>query len=765
MDKFIEHPFIKPNKIQARIYQQVLFVESIKKNSLIILPTGLGKTVIMIMVVAYYLNKYPGKKIIIAAPTRPLIDQHFNSFKDKLDLIDTDIIILSGNISPKKRGLLWKNNKIIITTPQTLRNDIISEIFDLENVSLICFDEAHRAIGNDAYVLAAEQYKKKNPNGRILGFTASPRNIDKLREIIKNLGINNVQYMDETNPQVKPYIYGSDKNYIWIELPEDIIKIKNKLTEYAKDNLQILKNLNIVDSILLNKNPKKELIKIPGKINNNKLKMDENDFYSAMSSYGQLMLTTQAIEMLETQGLKVLKLFFDNKFEKFKINEKKSIKRFLTNPKIQQVIKIIDNLLNNNFVDPKIMKLIELVKKELNTNKDARILIFTNYKATTELLVSEIKILKEARVHKFVGQSNTLYGKGLSQSEQKRIMDAFRSGEYNILVSTSVGEEGIDVAECDLVIFYDITPSSTRLIQRSGRTGRARRGKVIFLIAKGTRDESYYYISQAKKNKIKFAVNTIIKEINDNNKKSNSHNLDEFFEEKPISKTIDNQKNSKNIDKNKIEVIIDFREKGSGLIRELMKLKINIKQEKLPIGDFILSDRIGIERKSISDFCISVINKNIFNQIIMLKNTYQKPLLLIEGELLNSSCSLSSAAYQGALLSIMIDFNIPIVFAKNYQETATILYSIAKKEQIDNKRKIKIYQPSTANSLYEEQINLLAAIPKINVILAERLLQNFKTPANIFNASIDELRKVHGIGYNIAKMINDIINKDPNIDI
>ena len=184
---YLSHDMIRSNTIESRVYQQILFGLAIKDNSRIVLPTGLGKTVIFIMVIAHYLKKNPESCVVITAPTRPLVNQHFESC---LKILNIDL-----------EDVQWKLSKVLIATPQTLRNDIIAKRVDLKRVSLLCFDEAHRAIGDDPYVLCAEQYLKHNPQGRRLGFTASPGNRDKIFEILDNLSLTQFEYMDEDHPR------------------------------------------------------------------------------------------------------------------------------------------------------------------------------------------------------------------------------------------------------------------------------------------------------------------------------------------------------------------------------------------------------------------------------------------------------------------------------------------------------------------------------------------------------------------------------------
>lgn len=768
--KFIEHPRIKPNKVQSRIYQQILFFETVKTDTMIILPTGLGKTIIMVMAAAHFLHKFPDQQIIITAPTKPLIDQHYGTFVDLIDIEDSNIILLDGSIPPTKRTSMWENKKIIITTPQTLRNDILASKINLKKVSLLCFDEVHRAVGDDPYVLSGEQYNRINPNGRVLGFTASPNNEEKLREIIKNLGFKSIKYMDDDDPKIKPYIHGSDKHWLRLKLNPEIQEMLKLLKKYTTDNLSILKDAEIIESKQLDRNTKKSIIRLQAKINEMREDIGDDVFFSVMRAWGQIMLTTQAIEMVETQGINVLKSFFDNKIAELGKSKKKSLKNFLNQNAIQEVISLVNKCISNNIRHPKLDKLLEIMERE-SKNEDSRILIFANYKATTEYLVSQLSVISGIRVHRFVGQSSSNYGKGLSQKQQKSVMDGFRDGRYNTLVSTSVGEEGLDVAQCDLVVFYDFPPSSTRFIQRSGRTGRARRGKIIYLITTGTRDERYYYVAQSKNRKIKSAVKKIMNEMETNQKKMSDENqtkIDTFFDnDQPTRKlgtqTVEEEHKADQIKfsgkDDKILIYIDHRERGAGLLRELLKKDIDLRQVTLPIGDFILSDRVAIERKTVSDFCQSLIDGHLFNQLSQLKSTYLKPMLLIEsgeGEL----CNLTPEAFKGAISSILIDFDIPIIQTSNAKETVQFLLTIARREQVDRKRPPRILQKDSASTILENQLQLLSSIPNINLVLAERLLREFKNIRNIANARSEDLRKIHGIGKNIADNIELLFSED-----
>ena len=148
---YFNAPFLKKNRVCFRQYQNNIIKRCKGRNSLIVLPTGLGKTIVGILLVSEALEKYPKSKIIILAPTRPLVSQHKDSCEDFLNVEPEEIISFTGKISPEKRILLFNNSKIIVSTPQVIKNDVERGRYDLKHVSLIIFDEAHRTRGNYAY--------------------------------------------------------------------------------------------------------------------------------------------------------------------------------------------------------------------------------------------------------------------------------------------------------------------------------------------------------------------------------------------------------------------------------------------------------------------------------------------------------------------------------------------------------------------------------------------------------------------------------------
>lgn len=699
-------------------------------------------------------------KVIMTAPTKPLVEQHHETLTKMLDISEIEIVVLDGSVPPNQRKDQWKSKSVFVCTPQTLRNDIISGHIDLSKVSFVCIDEAHRCVGEDATVLVAEQFRQQNPSGRLIGITASPGSKDKMEEIVQNLGAKKIEYMDEEDPKVKPYVYQTAEEYIKVDLPVTIQNIITQLQSVLDDFLKVLKELEVISSSQRSRNPRSALIGLPGQIQNQRSEFeDDSQFFAAMSAAGNALRASHALELIETQGIPALYKYLEEQLRKVKREGKTSIRKFLQMPQMQAVWEDTQDLFNQGEIHPKLDYLLQLVKHQLEEEVTSRILVFSNYRNTSKTLSEALNSLDAVSSQWFVGQASSRTDQGLKQREQIEILQQFKNGTLNVLVSTSVGEEGLDVAQCDLVIFYDVVPSATRLIQRSGRTGRARDGRVVILIAKGTRDEGYYWASQRRKDKLKDEILSVRDELETRNQTK----VDDFFgsSEKQTSSPPSDQGDLKEKLQEKHgelpTIIVDHREKAGAVLRHLMNLEVNIEQQQLPVGDYILSDRVAVERKSVEDFTATVKRGDMFNQLVELKSTFTKPILLIEGQDVQGA-SLHKNSIFGILSSILLDLNIPIFYTKDSQETAEFIAYLAKKEQSEKKQKPVVKTSGSQSSMAEEQIALISQLPKINRVIAERLLDEFQTPRNFFSQTQDDLRKVRGVGKVLADRIDLLLS-------
>ena len=207
MDQFVSHPLIKPNSMQHRLYQGNILNQAMKGNMLVVLPTGMGKTPVAILLAAYRLEKFPDSKVLVLAPTRPLVSQHYHSFVKFMNIDPGRFCVVTGLVAPDEREKLYKGKQLIFATPQTINHDIENGRIDMSGFSLLVTDEAHHSVGGYSYPFVAKTYLQRAAHPRLLGLTASPGgNRQKIREICDNLGIEAVEIRTEQDEDVAPYV-------------------------------------------------------------------------------------------------------------------------------------------------------------------------------------------------------------------------------------------------------------------------------------------------------------------------------------------------------------------------------------------------------------------------------------------------------------------------------------------------------------------------------------------------------------------------------
>lgn len=204
----------------------------------------------------------------------------------------------------------------------------------------------------------------------------------------------------------------------------------------------------------------------------------------------------------------------------------------------------------------------------------------------------------------------------------------------------------------------------------------------------------------------------------------------------------------------KVLIFIDTRE--SSIIDYFKQYECIIQRKMLLLGDFVVSDRVVIEKKTVPDFIQSITDKRLFMQLKALKDNFEKPVLIVEGEE-SLYGSLYPNVIRGALAAIAVDLAIPIIWTRDLADTAGIVYWIAKREQIDEKREISLRNKKVPDTIEEQQEYLIASLPDISAVRAKALLKHFKSPENVFKASVKELQEVKGIGEKIAQRIKKVI--------
>jgi len=741
---FISHPLIKPNTLEKRSYQVSIASKALKGNTLVVLPTGLGKTAIAIIVAAYRLERYPQGKCAILAPTKPLANQHYESFKKTLNLPHTELAVLTGEQPAEKRAKLWKMARVIFATPQAVRNDIVYGFVPLRDVVLMVFDEAHRAVGNYPYVFIAERYMSEALNPLILALTASPGSTKQhIRDVCSSLRISQVEARDEMSPDVKPYISPISLEWRHIDLPPLFKGIRSSLMNLLKDLLKLLKEHGVIESVSTIKLRKKTLLEAQAKIQD----MPLSDVEKRELSLAAVMAlrVTHAMELLETQGLPSLMDYFD----KFKNSSKLSMKALANDPRWTEAESLCLQGLQQGVVHPKLAVLKEEVRKQLEKNPNSRVIVFTNLRSTAKVLERELRSVDGVKIAKLVGKTEKKGDRGLSQAQQVEVLSSFKSGFFNVLVSTQVAEEGIDVVSCDLVIFYDNVPSAIRFIQRMGRTGRIRAGRAIFLITKGTRDEAFYWSAIYKRKEMKREIKELMRESSEVNKESEPGEQLELV--KFITPT------APQVEYGKPTVFVDHREMNSKVVEFLSKLNVNIRPRALHVADYVVSENVAIERKTVEDFASSIIDKRLFAQLKSLKEVYSSPILLIEGEGLTVKRMMPPEALRGALVSIAVDYGIPIIWSRDPEESAHVIALAARREQLEFKKRATLKDRKMPKTLSEQQEYIVASLPNVDVTLAKRLLGVFGTVENVFTASEQALQRVSGIGPKKAQLIRKVL--------
>ena len=481
MHASIQHVNLLSDAIEARAYQLDAVNESLAGSMLLVLPTAAGKTAVAWMLIAEKLIEKVGK-ILLIAPTVALVNQHLKGINKILALKEIEPISITGQNMANKRAGMWISSRIVIATPQVVRNDIINGILSIEEYSLVIFDEAHHCTGEHAMAQVGRLYNSKSQNPLILGMTASPgSNISQVEEICKNLNLERIHLRTPEDPMVSEYLSNLEVQEIKVNVPEEIMALTNPLILWQKGIVDRERRLGIYI--------------MPGEINHIGLSnaMDrakkainrgKKSAYSSISQIGIAMRLHHLINHMLCQGTAASREFL-NRLENE--NGNKSVRNFMRDIRIQ---KLLVEIKKKNEIHSKVGAVRRLVRERLRRNLDSKIIIFASFRDTISVLDEAMGDLKDARAIQFIGQSNRSSGEGLKPKEQIKRLEEFRNGSANILISTSVGEEGLDIPTADLVIFYEPVSSETRTIQRRGRTGRQREGEIIVLIAEGTRDEN-----------------------------------------------------------------------------------------------------------------------------------------------------------------------------------------------------------------------------------------------------------------------------------
>ena len=830
----IEHSLLTDGVIERRLYQLRLAGGAQQDHTLVCLPTGLGKTTVSLLVTAERIDAVGGTSLFLA-PTKPLVQQHADFYRESLTIPDDEIVVFTGEVSPDDRAALFADARIVIATPQVVENDLIANRISLRNVTHLTFDECHRATGEYAYVYIAERYHGDAADPLVTGMSASPGGDEEaIRTVCENLGIARVEVMTEADADVEEYTHDTDVEWERIELPAAVLEIRDALNEVITDRLEQLKSLGVADTTQPDLS-QKDLNKIRAKLQR-MIDNDQSDGFTGMSVHAEVMKLRRAVELVETQSVDALRRYFDRQRNAARSSgASKASQRLVSEPTVREAMRKAESF---DGLHPKFSRARVLLAQTLGIEGGERVIVFTESRDTAEALTDFLSDSFDTR--RFVGQGDKEGSDGMTQREQQATLEAFRDGEFEVLVSTSVAEEGLDVPEVDLVLFFEPVPTAIRSIQRKGRTGRQDDGRVVVLLAEDTRDEAYFWISRRKEQKmadelqsLKSVADDVESELgagdqrqlgefddgaagataasnnagasgnnagapsdnagqpsNDNGASTDgrlSPGLIDFAEQTesagnddeslsdadPESDDADDGSDDTAVqptvatphstEEDAVELVIDQRELDSTIARDLSTREgIQTRLETLAVGDYILSDRVAVERKSVADFLDTLTggDRSMFEQVGDMARHYSRPVVILEGGNLYEERNVHPNAIRGALSSLAIDFDASVLHTTDEGDTTDMLEVIATREQETADRAVSVHGEKSAKTLPEQQEYVVSAIADIGPVTARALLESFGTVEAVMTAREDDLLEVDGVGQVTAERIREVVGSD-----
>lgn len=496
--------------LQPRDYQKTILETCKQKNTLVVLPTGVGKTLIALMLTLYKKQQQPLAKILMLAPTKPLVEQHYQYFTKNLPELYAELSLFTGAVPADERKKLFNTAEIVFSTPQCIANDTDKSLYTLTEVSLIIIDEAHRCLKNYDYTKVISKYKQQGKHIHILGLTASPgSDPDIVRQICEHLSIEAIELRTRESDDVKPYLQELEFTKTEVPFPTEFNELRILLKRIYEAKINVLKQ----HQFLFGSINKITLLKLQARL----AQQTSPIKFLGMSLTAQAIKIAHALELLETQSLTGLKDYLDGLQKQADDKQSKGVQQLVNHTEFKITQEKLKKLLADGREHPKIEELAVIVEEELKANNKAKTIIFTQYRDSAQAIKKRIEKIAQARPSLFIGQAKKK-NLGLSQKEQKAIVEQFKTGDINILIATSIGEEGLDIPEVSTVIFYEPIPSAIRKIQRAGRTARLAPGRLIMLITKDTRDETNHYASISREKKMHKTIELVKEEIREKNK-------------------------------------------------------------------------------------------------------------------------------------------------------------------------------------------------------------------------------------------------------
>jgi Fanconi anemia group M protein len=816
---YVEHPLLTPSLIERRLYQLKLAGTAREHHTLVSLPTGLGKTTVSLLVTAERLHEVGGTALFLA-PTKPLVQQHADFYREALEIPDEEIVVFTGDVRPDDRADLWDDARVVIATPQVVENDLIGDRIRLDDVTHLTFDECHRATGEYAYVYIAERYHQDAADPLVTGMSASPGgDKESILQVCENLGIREVEVMTEEDADVAEYTHDTDVEWETIELPDEVLEIRDLLNEVISDRLERLKEMGVSNTTQPDVS-QKQLNEIRGQLQR-LIDNDKSEGYQGMSVHAEVMKLRRAVELVETQSVESVRRYFERQRNAARSSgASKASQRLVSEPNVRRAMRRAQQF---DDLHPKFSRTRILLAQTLGIEEGERVIVFTESRDTAEALTDFLA--ESFHVRRFVGQGDREGSDGMTQNEQQETLDAFRAGEFEVLVSTSVAEEGLDVPEVDLVLFFEPVPTAIRSIQRKGRTGRQAEGRVVVLMAEDTRDEAYFWISRRREQEMEdelrelkgvadeveaeldaadqaaldayddatdgtsaetaadatttgrnAAANggtpTALSDFGTADDDGDDGNADDAGDENSGNDTdADDGDDASGVvataesdpEEELAEIVVDQRELDSTIARDLSTREgVRTRLETLEVGDYVLSDRVAVERKSVDDFLDTLVgeDRSLFEQVRALSRHYARPVVIIEGDDLYGARNIHPGAIRGALASLAVDYGMSVLRTDDEDDTAEMLSVVARREQERRDRLVSVHGKKSAKTLPEQQEYVVSSIADIGPVTARSLLETFGSVEGVMTARREDLLEVDGVGEVTAERVREVVGSD-----
>lgn len=486
----------------VRDYQFSIVKDGLFNNTLVALPTGLGKTFIAATVMLNFYRWTKDAKIVFVAPTKPLASQQVEACLTVAGIPRSQATLLTGEVSPALREGEWAQRRLFFMTPQTLQNDLSKGYADPKSISLLVIDEAHRATGDYAYVKVVEFLRRFNPSFRVLALTATPGStVEGVQAVIDSLGISTIEIRTEESIDIRQYVHSREVEQVVLDPSDEMVRVQELFSKTLRPLCNKLAQVN------------KWLTRDPMSLTVMGLREAQRQWAlgagrhanpatkgMVMAVFAILQSLAHAIKLLNYHGIAPFyhkMLDFRSDVEKQGSKGSKNKRQVIDDDNFQEMMDIIDKWQRlDGFVGhPKLAYLCENLLNhfmDAGQGSNTRAIVFSEYRDSAEEIVRTLNKHKPMiKASIFVGQADSKRSEGMKQKQQIETIENFRAGSFNVLVATSIGEEGLDIGQVDLIICYDASASPIRMLQRMGRTGRKRAGNITLLLMRGREEEQY----------------------------------------------------------------------------------------------------------------------------------------------------------------------------------------------------------------------------------------------------------------------------------